>query len=405
LSNNIGATASINSANKIVITSNSTGTNSSVALTAAASHDARTNLGLNADTETAGVAANSSVTTGGNVLYTVNGGTAQTATLGATSTLANIATAFTASGLTVASDAQGFLKFTTAAAGTGASVGFTTGTGNANLGITNNSTFTGELADTGYGVSGKTFTGNVSSPAPANAAQIDVGGASETSDLTFTPIVNGSDQQTVTIAALDNNGVQQSLSVTLQDNATSRNGQTIDQAISAINTALQQSNNTTLQKIVAIKDNSSGTEQIKFMSTLNNFQVSIGSTGDGAGMSSGGAQGVTVDSTRAAGGSTSDISTLSSAEAAATSLAAAVTRLGSAQAVVGRGENQFNYAINLANSQLTNFSAAESTIRDADLATESANLTKAQIMLQAGIAALAQANSAPQQVLSLLQHG
>ena len=84
-------------------------------------------------------------------------------------------------------------------------------------------------------------------------------------------------------------------------------------------------------------------------------------------------------------------------------LATAVSKLGDAQAVVGRGENQFNYAINLANSQLTNFSAAESQIRDADLASESANLTKSQILLQAGIAALAQANSAPQQVLTLLR--
>jgi flagellin len=52
---------------------------------------------------------------------------------------------------------------------------------------------------------------------------------------------------------------------------------------------------------------------------------------------------------------------------------------------------------------LTNLAAAESDIRDADLATESANLTKSQLQLQAGIAALAQANSAPQQVLKLLQ--
>jgi flagellin len=52
---------------------------------------------------------------------------------------------------------------------------------------------------------------------------------------------------------------------------------------------------------------------------------------------------------------------------------------------------------------LTNFAAAEATIRDADFATESANLTKSQIQLQAGIAALAQANSAPQQVLTLLR--
>jgi flagellin len=245
----------------------------------------------------------------------------------------------------------------------------------------------------------------VNGPAPANSAQIDVGGASETSDLTFTPIVNGSDQQTITIAAPDNNGSQQSLSITLQNNGTARNGQDIDQAISAINTALQQSNNATLKQVVAVKDNSSGTQQIRFMSTLNSFQVSLGNTGDGSGMASSGAQGVTVNSARAAGGSTADISTLSSAEAAVNALANSVTVLGSAQAVVGRGENQFNYAVNLANSQLTNFSAAESTIRDADLATESANLTKAQILLQAGIAALAQANSAPQQVLSLLQHG
>jgi flagellin len=52
---------------------------------------------------------------------------------------------------------------------------------------------------------------------------------------------------------------------------------------------------------------------------------------------------------------------------------------------------------------LTNIAAAESRIRDADLASEAANLTKAQIVLQAGIAALAQANSAPQAVLALLR--
>jgi flagellin len=71
--------------------------------------------------------------------------------------------------------------------------------------------------------------------------------------------------------------------------------------------------------------------------------------------------------------------------------------------VVGRGQNQFSFAVNLASSQLTNLAAAESRIRDADLAEEAANLTKSQILLQAGIAALGQANSAPQQVLQLLR--
>ena len=47
---------------------------------------------------------------------------------------------------------------------------------------------------------------------------------------------------------------------------------------------------------------------------------------------------------------------------------AAVQALGSVQGIVGAGENDLNYAIGLANSQITNFSAAESGIRDADVA-------------------------------------
>jgi len=81
----------------------------------------------------------------------------------------------------------------------------------------------------------------------------------------------------------------------------------------------------------------------------------------------------------------------------------AVQALGTVQGVVGAGENDLNYAIGLANSQITNFSATESSIRDADVATQAANLTKAQVLEQASVAAMAQANSAPQAILSLLK--
>ncbi|HWC95814.1 MAG TPA: flagellin [Candidatus Sulfopaludibacter sp.] len=84
-------------------------------------------------------------------------------------------------------------------------------------------------------------------------------------------------------------------------------------------------------------------------------------------------------------------------------IAAANKALGLVQGRVGTGENQLSYAINLAQSQITNFSAAQSQIRDADVATEAANLSKAQVLQQASIAAMAQANSAPQAVLSLLR--
>jgi flagellin len=89
--------------------------------------------------------------------------------------------------------------------------------------------------------------------------------------------------------------------------------------------------------------------------------------------------------------------------AAVTSVNNAISALGTAQGNVGAGENDLNYAIGLATSQSTNFSSAESQIRDADVATEAANLTKAQVLEQASVAAMAQANAAPQAVLKLLQ--
>ena len=80
----------------------------------------------------------------------------------------------------------------------------------------------------------------------------------------------------------------------------------------------------------------------------------------------------------------------------------AIQNLGLTQGTVGAGINKLNYAVNLGQSQITNYSAAESGIRDADVAQEAANLTKAQVLQQASLAALAQANSAPQAVLALL---
>jgi flagellin len=84
-------------------------------------------------------------------------------------------------------------------------------------------------------------------------------------------------------------------------------------------------------------------------------------------------------------------------------IAAAIQSLGVTQGKVGTGENTLNYAINLAQSQITNFSAAESQIRDANVAAEAANLSKAQVLQQSSIAAMAQANSAPQALLKLFQ--
>jgi flagellin len=100
---------------------------------------------------------------------------------------------------------------------------------------------------------------------------------------------------------------------------------------------------------------------------------------------------------------TNTVDTKANALTAITAIAAAVTALGSVQGVVGTGENRLAESVQLAQSQIENFSAGESRIRDADVAAEAANLTKAQILQQASVAALAQANTAPQTLLKLLQ--
>ncbi len=97
-------------------------------------------------------------------------------------------------------------------------------------------------------------------------------------------------------------------------------------------------------------------------------------------------------------------SSTGNALAALTALTTAIGNLGLVQGQVGAGENKLQYASNLAQSQITNVSAAESGIRDADVAAAAANLTKAQVLQQTSLAALSQANSAPQAVLSLLKN-
>jgi flagellin len=91
------------------------------------------------------------------------------------------------------------------------------------------------------------------------------------------------------------------------------------------------------------------------------------------------------------------------AQTAVTTVATAIGTLGTVQGQVGQLENRLSYAISLAQSQIVNTRAAESRIRDANIAEESANLTRFNILNQSGIAALAQANQSTSAVLSLLR--
>jgi flagellin len=98
-----------------------------------------------------------------------------------------------------------------------------------------------------------------------------------------------------------------------------------------------------------------------------------------------------------------DITSAANAATAVTTIATAIGTLGTAQATVGTLENRLQFAINLAQTQAVNTKAAESRIRDANIAEESANLTRYNILTQSGIAALAQANAQSGAVLALLR--
>jgi flagellin len=81
----------------------------------------------------------------------------------------------------------------------------------------------------------------------------------------------------------------------------------------------------------------------------------------------------------------------------------AIASLAASRAEIGAGMNRLSYAAANLASSIENVQAAESVIRDVDMAAEMTSFTKNQILLQAGTAMLAQANMAPQGVLSLFQ--
>jgi len=97
-----------------------------------------------------------------------------------------------------------------------------------------------------------------------------------------------------------------------------------------------------------------------------------------------------------------DLTSLSNAQTVITRLDSAISTVASADGTIGAAQNRFTYASQNLASLIQNLTASESTIRDADMASEMVNFTKEQILQQAGTAMLAQANAAPQSILKLI---
>jgi flagellin len=107
-----------------------------------------------------------------------------------------------------------------------------------------------------------------------------------------------------------------------------------------------------------------------------------------------------ADVTAATGGALTDAAT---STAALTAIDTALDTVNSERALYGATQNRFESVISVLQVSAENQAAAKSRITDADFATETANLSRAQILQQAGSAMIAQANQLPQQVLSLLR--
>ena len=148
-----------------------------------------------------------------------------------------------------------------------------------------------------------------------------------------------------------------------------------------------------------------GTMQIESLKAGQDFTSLSAGTSSAAGITVG--AGLTTAS--AASGSTAstlsslDISTFSGSQKALEIVDKALTAVNSSRADMGAVQNRFTSTIANLSATSENLSASRSRIRDTDYAKETAELTRTQILQQAGTAMLAQAKSVPQNVLSLLQ--
>jgi flagellin len=228
-------------------------------------------------------------------------------------------------------------------------------------------------SDVGLVAASKTVT--------SNSTLLNGGNYQATSPANFTDFAAGQ-TQTVTVTASGTNYAV---------NLTDLNADTLPDAITTFNTALAGSG----VYAVATPGGSIALEG------AGSFQVSTAAV-NGAG--TGSAFQATAGAVAVAAPTTSATST-GNALNAITAIAAAVQALGLVQGAVGTGENKLGFAINLANSQISSFSNAESSIKDVDVAAAASNLSKEQILQQSSVAALVQANAIPQAVLSLLKSG
>ncbi|KMT66620.1 flagellin [Catenovulum maritimum] len=198
--------------------------------------------------------------------------------------------------------------------------------------------------------------------------------------------------------------------------------QTAEGALQEITTSLQRIRTLAVQSQNGINSSSDRAALQKEVSALKTEISRIGANTQFAGtdlltgtysaaflVGANGGQTISVNISRSGGYGASGLSlanttvaTTDGASAALTAIDTAISTIGAARADLGALQNRFQSTVRNLSNVIENVSSARSAIRDTDFATETAELTRNQIVQQASISVLSQANQRPQSALSLL---
>lgn len=182
----------------------------------------------------------------------------------------------------------------------------------------------------------------------------------------------------------------------------SANGATSDEARSGIQKEVDQLTQE-ISRIVETAD-FNGTKLLDGTTTTLSFQVGQDGQADNqVSVSLSSLTSISGYSSDVTATGTIDVDDAGNASAAIANIESAITTVASARSTMGAVQNRFDAVISNLNNYAENLTAARSRIQDADFAAETASLTRAQILQQAGVAMVSQANSLPQTALSLLQ--
>ncbi len=234
----------------------------------------------------------------------------------------------------------------------------------------------------GVSVSAGTFT--------ALDGMASASGLESATTYTVTVATSGAGQHNVTISATLASGAR--FSETVYDVAAAGTGQTKDVAFASLGLTLTVNDKLT--------STAAGGTIVSHTATASNFQIGAkNTTNDRIGILLTSVTAVTLN----VGLVADKMLSATNAQSFLATVDSAISALNAKRGSVGAAQNRLGYASATLATTIENSTAAESVIRDVDMAAEMTTFTKNQILLQAGTAMLAQANSAPQQILSLFQ--